>query len=55
MGLNGGRDNYSEICPINGSDFLGSNLQNIPNFTGETGNFGVRSSRRGGRKLDEVD
>jgi len=27
----------------------------IPNFTGETGNFGVRSSRRGGRKLDEVD
>nr|XP_023929272.1 uncharacterized protein LOC112040621 [Quercus suber] len=38
IGFDGGRDQNSEISPISGSGFHGSNLENIPNFTS---NFGA--------------
>ncbi|KAG7957431.1 hypothetical protein I3843_11G174100 [Carya illinoinensis] len=55
IGFNGGRENYSEISPlINSShDFMESNLENIPNLTGETCNFGGTAPSRSCRNLDD--
>ena len=53
MGFNGGRDKYIETSLITGSDFLGSNMENIPNFTS---NFGATAPRHASRNFDhEVD
>lgn len=54
IGLNGERDIYTELSPVNGSDFLGSNLESTPNFTGEDSRFGAKApSRTAGRIFDE--
>lgn len=52
IGFDGGRDQNSEISPISGSGFHGSNLENIPNFTS---NFGATAPRHATRNLDQVD